>query len=65
MDQEPKPTIDERLEALTHNLELMSHEIETIRASQERLDRGQRQARQGLLAAYLIAVNENQPGAHP
>ena len=47
-----KPTLDERLEALTHSLELMQIE-------QQRLDERERHAHQALLtgiAAYLRAL---------
>jgi hypothetical protein len=59
-DEERKPTLDERLEALTHTLELAALDIETTRAEQKRLDQRERQAREALLsgiAAYLRALS--------
>jgi hypothetical protein len=58
---EQKPTIDERLEALTASLELMAHDFEAMRIEQQRLDRRERQAREALLsgiAAYLRVLSE-------
>jgi hypothetical protein len=61
MDNNDKqPTIDERLQALTHSLELMQLDMETYRAEQERLDKRERRAREALLsgiAAYLRALS--------
>lgn len=68
MDEEQKPTIDERLQALTHNLELMSLETEAMRKQQQRLDRRERNAREALLsgiAAYLRALKEGDNGEEP
>jgi uncharacterized protein YllA (UPF0747 family) len=62
MDEQP--TIDERLLALTHNLELAMLDIEATRKQQKRLDRRERNAREALLsgiAAYLRALkNDNE-----
>jgi hypothetical protein len=58
-EQERKPTIDERLEAIARNLELAEAEQRQMRAEQKRLDRRERQAREALLsgiAAYLRAL---------
>jgi hypothetical protein len=58
-EEKRKPTIDERLEALTHSLELMALDIEVTREEQQRLDRRERAAREALLtgiAAYLRAL---------
>jgi hypothetical protein len=60
-----KPTIDERLEALTQSLELMHHENERQRAEMRRLDRRERNAREALLAgisAYLQALKADDNG---
>ncbi|HXA24426.1 MAG TPA: hypothetical protein VNW90_19235 [Acetobacteraceae bacterium] len=57
MDEQP--TIDERLQALTHNLELAMLDIEATRKQQKRLDQRERNAREALLsgiAAYLQAL---------
>jgi hypothetical protein len=57
MDEQP--TIDERLQALTHNLELAMLDIEATRKQQKRLDQRERNAREALLsgiAAYLRAL---------
>jgi hypothetical protein len=65
-DDPPKPTIDERLEALTQSLELQALENERHRAEMERLDARERRARTALLtgiAAYLRALGDDQPGA--
>lgn len=59
MNDEAKPTLDERLEALTHSLELMQLEMEAARAEQKRLNARERNAREALLtgiAAYLRAL---------
>jgi hypothetical protein len=59
---ERKPTIDERLQALTHNLELAMLDIEATRKQQKRLDRRERNAREALLggiAAYLRALEND------
>jgi hypothetical protein len=56
-----KPTIDERLEALTQTLELMSHDTEAWRAEQKRLDARERRARRAIMqgiVAYLKALDE-------
>jgi hypothetical protein len=64
-----KPTIDERLEALTQSLELLTrdHEAKTRRLDEEmrRLDRRERNAREALLsgiAAYLQALKADDNG---
>lgn len=61
----PKRTIDERIDALTMNLELISADIEAFRRRSEELDRRERQGREALLAgiaAYLRALQGEQPG---
>jgi len=74
-DQEPKPTIDERLarlverhEALSQSVESLTHDIREMRAEHARLDRRERKAREALLtgiAAYLRALGEeNGAGGH-
>ena len=65
-DDTSRPTIDERLEALTQSLELQALENERHRAEMERLDARERRARTALLtgiAAYLRALGDDQPGA--
>jgi hypothetical protein len=60
---EQKPTIDERLQALTHNLELVMLDIEATRKQQKRLDQRERNAREALLsriAAYLRALKNDE-----
>ena len=57
-------TIDERLEALTMNLELMRLDLEASREAQKRLDARERQAREAILsgiAAYLRALGDEPP----
>ena len=54
------PSIDERIEALTHSLELFKAEQEQYQAQLKRLDARERAARRGLLLgiqAYLEALN--------
>ena len=68
MSDEPKPTIDERLEALAQSLELLTADVhqmqEENRKRDERmaeLDARERRAREALLsgiAAYLRALGE-------
>ncbi len=68
MSEERKLTIDERLEALTHSLELMQLESERHQEEIARLDARERRARQALLvgiAAYLNALDENGDAANP
>jgi peptidoglycan hydrolase CwlO-like protein len=58
-------TIDERLEALTQNLELLSHDIEAEKEKIRRLDERERRARAALMAgiaAYLQALAEDDDG---
>jgi hypothetical protein len=76
MAENHKPTIDERIEALTQSLELAVHEGERqreeiarldarMREEIARLDARERRARQALLtgiAAYLRALNEGDEG---
>lgn len=60
MDNEQKPTIDERLQALTMNLELMAREMEETKKRQDEADRRERKGRQAILrgiAEYLRALN--------
>jgi hypothetical protein len=60
MDEQP--SIDERLQALTHSLELAVLDIEATREAQKRLDQRERNARNALLsgiAAYLRALQED------
>lgn len=60
---EQQPTIDERLQALTHNLELAMLDIEATREQQKRLDLRERTARGALLsgiAAYLRALENGE-----
>jgi hypothetical protein len=57
--EDQKPTIDERLTALTQSLELLTHDIHEMQESQVRLDARERLARGALLAgivAYLEAL---------
>jgi hypothetical protein len=57
-----KPTIDERLEAVTQSLELAIRETQDMKAEIRRLDMRERRAREALLtgiAAYLRALNED------
>ena len=61
MNNEPKKTIDERLEALTMNLELLSREMEASHLRQEAAERRERRGRQAILtgiAAYLRALED-------
>jgi hypothetical protein len=62
---EQQPTIDERLQALTHSLELAVLDIEATRKQQKRLDQRERNAREAILsgiAAYLRALNSDEEG---
>jgi hypothetical protein len=55
------PTIDERIEALTHSLELMKLDQENYDRKQKELDRRERKGRNALLAgiaAYWQALQE-------
>lgn len=61
MEEERKPTIDERLEALRQTVELMSHDTEAWAAQQKRLDERERRARRAMMEgirAYLKVLNE-------
>lgn len=61
MADELKPTIDERLEAITQSLELMRLDMEAMQAEHKRLDARERHARGALLsgvAAYLRALGQ-------
>jgi hypothetical protein len=60
-EDKQKPTIDERIEALTHNLELMQLDLEAYRSEQKRLDERERRGRDALvsgIAAYLQAIGQ-------
>jgi hypothetical protein len=60
-DQPKQPTIDERLQALTMNLELQARESQEARERMDRLDARERRAREALLsgiAAYLRALQD-------
>lgn len=59
------PSIDERLEAITQHLELVSHEMEQMHIKQVELDQRERKAREALLrgvAAYLEALGDKSAG---
>lgn len=61
---ERKPTIDERLEALTANLELAWRDIEAYRIRQEQLDARERKAREAILSGivrYLEVMKGDEP----
>jgi hypothetical protein len=72
MSEEKKPTIDERIEALTHSLELFQLEqkqhVEQMKlhaAEMKRLDQRERKARQALgaaIAAYIEALDDDEHG---
>jgi hypothetical protein len=54
-------TLDERLEALVQTAELLTHEIQDIKAAMVRLDMRERTARWALLegiTAYLKALSD-------
>ena len=60
-DQPKHPTTDERLEALTHNLELAKLEREHMRREQLRLDARERRGRLAVIAAmqaYIETLQE-------
>jgi hypothetical protein len=60
--EKPKPTLDERLGALTQSLELLTRDVEAMRERMEAADRRERKARQAILtgiAAYLRALDAN------
>jgi hypothetical protein len=67
--EDHEPTIDERLQALTHSLELMQLDTEQWRADTKRLDARERKARAAILAGiagYLRELNrEDANGAEP
>jgi hypothetical protein len=55
------PSLDERLEALTHSLELMQMEQQRLAETHKRLEERERQGRRALLtgvAAYLQTLND-------
>jgi hypothetical protein len=59
MSDEPKKTIDERLEALTTNVEVMSGMLHDMIARQDAADRRERKAREAIMAgiaAYIRAL---------
>jgi hypothetical protein len=58
-----KPTIDERIEALTHSLELAVQETETMRERMLAMDARERQGRLAILVAiqaYIAALDAAQ-----
>jgi hypothetical protein len=70
VDEKPKPTIDERLEAIGEKLELLTMDVHEMQDSMKRLDRRERvaryaiiQAMQGAMDAYLRALGEGDDGA--
>ena len=54
---EKKPTIDERLEALTRSLELFAADMREMREREERLDARERRGRAAILAALAAYLN--------
>jgi hypothetical protein len=73
MSEDRKPTIDERLEAITQSLELLSVNMHAAQekaaeyeALQARLDARERKGREALLSgisAYLRALGQEENGA--
>ena len=60
MADEQKPNIDERLQALTMNVELLTHDIEQMRKEAREMDARERRGRQAILrgiAEYMRALN--------
>lgn len=76
MDEQPKPTIDERLEALAQNVQLLSVNVHAMQedtrrweAEQKRLDKRERRGREAILAGIagywqaLQAPDEEEHGS--
>ena len=62
MSDQNKRSLDERLDALTMNLEMLTRNMHDARERMDRLDRRERQARKALLSgiiAYMTALEEN------
>lgn len=65
MSEGQKPTIDERLEALTQNLELFMADLEAERELRREIDARERRGRNAILraiAAYLEELDGNGEG---
>lgn len=65
MSEGQKPTIDERLEALTQNLELFMADLEAERELRREQDARERRGRNAILraiAAYLEELDGNGEG---
>jgi hypothetical protein len=65
LSEEQKPSLDERLKAIAHKLELLKADLaqwqEEQKRLEKRLDRRERKAREALrsgIAAYLRALGE-------
>lgn len=62
MSEEPKKTIDERLAALTVNVELMSGMLKDVIERMDAADRRERKARQAILAGIAAYIQALQNG---
>ena len=59
MNDERKPDMDERLQALRESVELLTHDVHEMQREMKAADRRERKARQAILtgiAAYLRAL---------